>query len=127
MPNADFLVTWPNLETAGASSAWTLSHRDTPAQVMPVAASTSSGTTTSDFFTYLPALSTTDGTSPFTLVSYLRPLSFPSNYVSTAVTTSITRGVNSFIYASSTVKPANTAETATLTQHDQVRQRLFVV
>ncbi|KAK4703774.1 hypothetical protein P7C70_g2437, partial [Phenoliferia sp. Uapishka_3] len=120
MANADFLVTWPNVATGvSTTTPWTLSHRNSPGEVMPVVASTASATETPAFFTFLPALSTSDAGSSFTVVSYIRLLSMPSGYPTTASANAITRGSMNFIYASSTVKPDNNAENAQLTQHDQ--------
>lgn len=124
MANADFLITWPNPATATgpSSTPWTISHRQSPGgENQPVIASTAATTSTNNFFTYLPALSSTDPASPYTVVSYLRLLSMPADYPTTSSFKSITRGKNSFIYASSTFQPQNAAENAILTQHDQVR------
>lgn len=87
---------------------------------MPTVASTAATTSTNNFFTYLPALSSTDAASPFTVVSYLRLLTMPADYPSTSSFKSISRAKTSFIYASSTFQPQNVAENAILTQHDQV-------
>ncbi|KAK4704881.1 hypothetical protein P7C70_g1329, partial [Phenoliferia sp. Uapishka_3] len=120
MANADFLVTWPGLSSSPSTTPpWTLSHRRSSGEVMPTVASTSNATGTSSFFTFLPALSTSDPTSAFTAVSYIRLLTMPSNYPTTATANAITRGPTSFIYASSTVAPTGKAEDAVLTQHNQ--------
>ncbi|KAL8292516.1 hypothetical protein RQP46_001128 [Phenoliferia psychrophenolica] len=117
MMNADFLVTWPNL-AAGATPAtpFTLSHRNSPGEIMPVVAEAGA---TLNHFTLLPQLSSLDASSSFTAVSYIRLLAMPSGYVTTSTMKTIARGPQSFIYASSTVKPEGTAEDAVLTQHDQ--------
>ena len=121
MANADFLVTWPNLATgASPSSPFTLSHRNTPGEIMPVVASSASATSTDVFYTLLPALSTPDAGASYTVVSYLRLLAMPADYVTTSAMKTIARGPQNFIYASCSVKPASAAQDAVLTQHDQV-------
>ncbi|KAL8276339.1 hypothetical protein RQP46_011264 [Phenoliferia psychrophenolica] len=86
---------------------------------MPVLASTVAATSTNSFYTFLPAISTSDASSSYTVVSYLRLLAMPSGYVTTSAMKTIARGPQSFIYASSTIKPDSTAENAVLTQHNQ--------
>ncbi|KAM0749069.1 hypothetical protein T439DRAFT_61032 [Meredithblackwellia eburnea MCA 4105] len=115
MANADFLITWPN--PSSSSTPWTLSHRQTTGEVMPVVASSPS----SQYYTLIPSLSSPAGsTTPYTVVSYLRLLAMPAGYATSSTHTSIsTTGSQSFIYASCTVNPASTSESATLTQHDQ--------
>lgn len=124
MVNADFLIAWPNAATATgpASVPWTITHRQSPngEQQPLLAGPKNSATSTTKFFTYLPALSSTDLALPYTVVSYLRLLTMPADYPSSSTFKSIAREKTSFIYASSTFQPQNVAEDATLTQHDQV-------
>lgn len=125
MGNADFLIAWPNPATATgpASVPWTITHRQSPngEQQPLVSGPVNSATSTTRFYTYLPALSSTDLTLPYTVVSYLRLLTMPANYPSSSTFKNIARERTSFIYASSTKQPQNVAEDATITQHDQVR------
>lgn len=118
MANADFLVTWP--ATTGTAVEWTLSHRTSTGEFQPVLASTVAATSTNVFYTLVPSLSTNSTNSPFTVVSYLRHLAAPANYVTTSAFGSISRAPTGFIYASSTIKPNDPAVGASLTQHNQV-------
>lgn len=117
MANADFLVTWP--ATTGTAVEWTLSHRTSTGEFQPVLASTVAATSTNVFYTLVPSLSTNSTNSPFTVVSYLRHLAAPANYVTTSAFGSISRAPTGFIYASSTIKPNDPAVGASLTQHNQ--------
>lgn len=119
MVNSDFLVTWPNpLPLSGTPPpAWTISHRQSPAGE----SEPTSLTNTDQFFTFLPALSSTQtSTDSYTVVSYVRLLAPPSTYMTSSNFKTLSRAKTSFIFASSTVQPQNPAVTATLTQHDQV-------
>ncbi|KAI5478611.1 hypothetical protein MNV49_004753 [Pseudohyphozyma bogoriensis] len=122
MANADFLVTWPNPNLAtntAPSTAWTLSHRKTTGQeAMPQVASGDPASSTAALFTFLPDLSTTDASSTFTAVTYLRLLEFPSSLSSTTFK-SLQRQQTGFIYASSTVQPSSISESSSITQHNQ--------
>ncbi|KAK4704883.1 hypothetical protein P7C70_g1328, partial [Phenoliferia sp. Uapishka_3] len=121
MANADFLVAWPTSDSSDIK--WTLSHRQSTGEVMPTVASNVSATETTEFFTLVPTLSTTDHTSHYTVVTYLRLLNMPSDYPTTAKANAIARDSNDFIFASSTVKPTGNAENAVLTQHDQAHAK----
>lgn len=121
MSNADYLLAWPNV--ASTSTPWTLSHRDASGEVEPLVASTAAATSTSAFYTIIPSLSS-DGTSSYTAVTFLRLLTIPSTYPSNSTRLSLSRSMTSFIYASCSVNPQSTAETATLKQYDQVRSDL---
>ena len=81
---------------------------------------------TAQFYTFLPALSTSDDTTPTIRVSWLRLLAQPSSFMSPSQNKVIVRGPQSFIYASSTAAPANTAENAVFAQHDQAHKAIRI-
>ena len=83
------------------------------------AAMPSSAQGTTNYYTFLPELSTTSN-SPFTAVTYLRRLEMPSDYPTTVQNNKIERARQSFIYASSSAAPGDADEAAQIMQHDQV-------
>jgi hypothetical protein len=128
MGDADFLISWPTINST--SFAWTLSHRSpntvaARGEGQPVLASTDAATNTATFYTLVPELSTTDRTSPFTSVAYVRALDPGTSYPAPAGATVKlnTAGQDSFIYASasSSLNPQDLSENAKLSQHDNVR------
>lgn len=126
MRNSDYLIAWPNLAISSAvAPPWTLSHRAPEGRDQPTVASTASATSTSALFTYLPALSTSDSSSPYTVIAYLRPLTFPSG-LSTTSFPPLSAAKTTFIYASSSKSPDDTAENASLSQHDQVSNQFYL-
>lgn len=130
MVNADFLVSWPNqmnqIVVPGANTpavaAWTLSHRDATGERMPMIASSAAASSTASFYTFLPAFSS-NNSSPGTAIVFIRPLA-PQNYVTTSPNTVISRGMQSFIFASSSIPPNSMSEDAIISQHDQVSSSL---
>ncbi|KAK4704668.1 hypothetical protein P7C70_g1538, partial [Phenoliferia sp. Uapishka_3] len=122
MVDADLIVMWPTFTGSPATdpaTSWVLSHRNAPGHVMPTVASADASLATSNFYTLLPALSTTDPSSAFTAVSFVRLLEMPSNYPSTSPHKSITQTSTSVCYASSSDRPPTTTQDATITQHNQ--------
>lgn len=122
MGNSDYLITWPNLSknvTAASSSPWTLSHRAAFGMKQPVVASTDAASSSAALFSYLPELSTTDPASPFTVITYLRPLFFASG-LSASTFQPLQPIPTDFIYASGSKSPGNSAESTSFSYHDQV-------
>lgn len=125
MVNADFVVSWgnPNYGAAGSvnPTPFTISHRNSPnGESEPVLAN--KGTPSTNFYTIVPAISTTDPASKFFAISYIRLLDPGAAYTTTSTHKTVVRGVQPFIYSSCSIGPADTAEGAILTQHDQVRR-----
>lgn len=91
---------------------------------MPVLASSSAGTSTPAFYTLVPALTTSDSSSPFSIVAFTRLVDPGSSYPTAQGVTSAALGSGTLdlIYASSS-RNAGTANEgqATFSQHDQVR------
>ncbi|KAK4698495.1 hypothetical protein P7C70_g7780, partial [Phenoliferia sp. Uapishka_3] len=129
MVDADLLVMWPTFITAAATdpmTSWVLSHRNAPGHVMPSPASADPKLDTANFFTLVPALTTTDPGSAFTSVSFVRLLAMPSNYPSTSPHKDITPASTSICYASSSNRPATNTEDATITQHNQAHSPMLM-
>ncbi|BGP07380.1 hypothetical protein JCM10049v2_003211 [Rhodotorula toruloides] len=125
MADADFLLAWPTV--SGSSVNWTLSHRlpnsnALGGHAMPVLASSSAGTSTPAFYTLVPALTTSDSSSPFSIVAFTRLVDPGSSYPTAQGVTSAALGSGTLdlIYASSS-RNAGTANEgqATFSQHDQ--------
>lgn len=128
MRDADFLLTWPTINSTAFS--WTLSHRSpntvaAAGEGQPMVASTDSSTGTAAFYTLVPELTTSDRTSPFSSVAWVRALDPGATYPTPegVTATLLTTGSASFIYASATAfaNPQDSAEGARLLQHDNVR------
>ncbi|BGP54871.1 hypothetical protein JCM8202_003380 [Rhodotorula sphaerocarpa] len=120
MGNADYIVAWPDV--SGSSANWTLSHR-VPAHSahdMPELASSTAGSDTQAYFQLVPNLTTTDPSSPYGAVAFLRPLQPDSNYpIKSGVKTSLQSPQTSFIYASGSQNPGSASPSASFAQHDQ--------
>lgn len=121
MGNADYIVAWPDV--SGSSANWTLSHR-VPAHSahdMPELASSTAGSDTQAYFQLVPNLTTTDPSSPYGAVAFLRPLQPDSNYpTKSGVKTTLQSPQTSFIYASGSQNPGSASPGASFAQHDQV-------
>lgn len=136
MLNADMLIAWPN--TASTSDPWTLSHRNAPSigyassYNTPTLASSSASTngSTTSFYTFLPELSTSRSTTSYSAVSCIRLLSL-SDYPTTTASkpyATLSWAPTGFIYASCNINPGSISEeTASLSQHDQVRSLEFLL
>lgn len=128
MGNSDYLITWPNLSknvTAASSSPWTLSHRAAFGMKQPVVASTDAASSSAALFSYLPELSTTDPASPFTVITYLRPLFFASG-LSASTFQPLQPIPTDFIYASGSKSPGNSAESTSFSYHDQAHATILL-
>jgi len=122
MSNADYLIVWPTV--SGSSVSWTLSHRlPDGSHGTPQLASTDASTSTTAFYTIVPELTTSDASSPYSAVAYVRQRDPGSSYPTASGVTAAALGAASteFIYASSSRKPSGTAEDANLAEHNQVR------
>lgn len=119
MTNADMLVAWM-APTPSPIAPWVLSHREATGPTMPKVSSTAPDTMTTSFYTFLPQLSTSDPTSPYTSVSYLRPLIMPPNYPSLSSFKNLMKVKTGFIYASSSHRPASDAPDGPIGKHDEV-------
>lgn len=128
MSNADFLITWPTINSTAFS--WTLSHRSpnkafAQSEGQPSVASTDAATSTATFYTLVPELTTSDRTSPYSSVAWIRALDPGASYPAPAGVTPmlLTTGPASFVYASATAfaNPGDPSEGARLQQHDNVR------
>ncbi|EGU12958.1 hypothetical protein RTG_00999 [Rhodotorula toruloides ATCC 204091] len=125
MGDADFLLAWPTV--SGSSVNWTLSHRlpnsnALGGHAMPVLASSSAGTSTSTFYTLVPALTTSDSSSPFSSVAFTRLVDPGSTYPTAQGVTNapLGSGTLDLIYASSSRNPGTPNEgQATFSQHNQ--------
>ncbi|GAA5905993.1 hypothetical protein JCM8208_006310 [Rhodotorula glutinis] len=120
MSNADYLIVWPTV--SGSSVSWTLSHRlPNGAHGTPKLASTDASTSTTAFYTVVPELTTSDASSPYSVVAYVRQRDPGSSYpTASGVTTAALQAASTeFIYASSSRKPTSTAEDADLDEHNQ--------
>ncbi|BGP24055.1 carbohydrate-binding domain family 9-like protein [Rhodotorula toruloides] len=125
MADADFLLAWPTV--SGSSVNWTLSHRlpnsDTPgAHGMPVLASSGAGTSTGAFYTLVPALTTSDSSSPFSSVAFTRLVDPGPSYPTAQGVTNTTLGSGAvdLIYASSSRNPGSANEgQASIGMHNQ--------
>ncbi|GAA5925953.1 hypothetical protein JCM3775_005160 [Rhodotorula graminis] len=122
MADADFLIVWPTV--SGSSVSWTLSHRlPDGSHGMPQLASTDAATATTAFYTVVPELTTSDASSPYSAVAYVRQRDPGSSYPTASGATAAALGAASteFIYASSSRKPSTTAEDADLAEHNQAK------
>jgi hypothetical protein len=117
MVNADMVVAWPN--PANSSHPWTLSHRTAAGHVAPQVASANQSLSTNHFYTLLPQLCSNTTMTPWTAVSWLRPLAMPGYYPSSSTFATIARYKTSFIYASSSHRPVGDDEHAMLAKHDE--------
>ncbi|GAA5855551.1 hypothetical protein JCM9279_005117 [Rhodotorula babjevae] len=120
MSNADYLIVWPTV--SGSSVSWTLSHRlPDGSHGTPQLASTDASTSTTAFYTIVPELTTSDASSPYSVVAYVRQRDPGSSYPTASGVTAATLDAASteFIYASSSRKPSGTAEDADLAEHNQ--------
>lgn len=126
MADGDILVAWPSFgpgKPIDPLNAWTLSHRQAPGHTPPMVTSPDPALSTNTFFTVIPALTTTDPASPFTVLTFVRLLKEADNYPSTSPHKEIMRDPTSFIYASSSHRPPSAAQDAPLAKHDQVCSR----
>ncbi|TNY20468.1 hypothetical protein DMC30DRAFT_439181 [Rhodotorula diobovata] len=122
MSNADYLLAWPTV--SGSSVSWTLSHRlPNGAHGQPQLASSDAATSTSTFYTLVPELTTSDASSPFSAVAYVRARDPGASYPTASGVTSaaIQDAATSIIYASSSRAPSGTGEDANLSEHNQAR------
>ncbi|KAM0754929.1 hypothetical protein T439DRAFT_377331 [Meredithblackwellia eburnea MCA 4105] len=132
MSNADILVAWPtfaggnlSLPTSPAPT-WILSHRQADGHVQPRPPSSDPTLSTSKYFTLVPSLTTLDPRSPFTVVSFTRPLTMPSDYPGTGTAKELKKDSTPFIYASSSVRPANASEDSPIGKHDQAHASMMM-
>lgn len=108
------LIAWPT------ANSWVLSHRQATGNVPPVLASTLPTTTTATYFQLVPHLSSLDSAMPYAVVSYLRLTNMPSDYQTSSPETSISKAKMAWVYASSSMRPTESVETARISKHDQV-------
>ncbi|GAA5986814.1 hypothetical protein JCM10908_000908 [Rhodotorula pacifica] len=120
MGNADYIIAWPDV--SGSSANWTLSHRvpGHSSHDMPMLASSSAGTDTQSYYQLVPELSTSDPSSRYGAVAFLRVLKPGSSYPSkSGVQTSLASADTQFIYASGSKNPGSSSDGASFAQHDQ--------
>lgn len=121
MGDADYIIAWPDV--SGSTANWTLSHRvpGHSSHDMPQLASTTAGTDTQSYYQLVPELSTSDSSSRFGAVAFLRALNPATGYPSkSGVQTSLASDKRNLIYASGSQNPGSTSEAASFAQHDQV-------
>lgn len=97
---------------------------------MPVLASSSADTSTSAFYTLVPALTTSDSSSPFSTVAFTRLVDPGSTYPTAQGVTSgaLGNGTVDLIYASSSRNPGTADEgQASFSEHDQVGPLGFLI
>lgn len=107
MKSADMVIAWPSADF----STWFVSARQAGGHVapQPYAAAQQSA------FTYLPQLSTNSSSSKYSQVSFIRALTLPAGFKSSALARA---SGQSIIYAASSSKPTGSDASATIAQHD---------
>ena len=107
MKAADMFVTWPSAD----GSSWFVSARQASGHVppQPVAAAQQNA------IAVQPQLSTNSLSSKYSQVTFLRPLTLPSGFKSSALARAASQPI---IYAASTTKPSGSDASATIVQHD---------
>ncbi|PRQ72994.1 hypothetical protein AAT19DRAFT_15747 [Rhodotorula toruloides] len=126
MSNADYIIAWPSVSSSAVN--WTLSHRlpsGGDSHSVPSLASSSSSRSTADFYTLVPALTTTQTSASYASVAWIRERTPPSTYPTTGSVSSSTleQSKTSFIYGAASKNPKTTNEgTTSLAQHNLVRQ-----
>ncbi|BGP23608.1 hypothetical protein Rt10032_c02g0659 [Rhodotorula toruloides] len=122
MSNADYVIAWPTVSSSSVN--WTLSHRlpnSGNSHAVPTLASGSSSGSTADFYTLVPALTTTQSSPSYASVAWIRERTPPSTYPTIAGASSATlqQSKTSFIYGAASRNPKTTNEgTTNLAQHN---------
>lgn len=130
MFNQGLLVKWNRTDklitqvlwSSSATSGWTLSHRSAPSTTEPLLVGkpgSSIGTDNSGALSIVVSLSTTSPSDTSNTVTFIRPLTLPSTYVTTKQHGNLVLAINQpFIYAFSATHPGSSDQSATISPHD---------